>query len=131
MIKDETIDKLESVGLRVDCTLHGISVYGAGSQLCGEAFIDQPWRSWLGADIFRNIWNNGESELTPLFELMSYGGGRGEMPELFILDTTKGFVKLGESIEFTQSAPTMFTKKQLNKTRLRVAALNPVTYKVN
>lgn len=89
MIKDETIEKLESVGLRVDCTLHGTSIYSAGDQLCGE------------------------------------------MPELFILDTTKGFVKLGESIEFTQSAPTMFTKKQLNKTRLRVAALNPVTYKVN
>lgn len=36
-----------------------------------------------------------------------------------------------ESIGFTQSSPTLFTKKQLNKTRLRVAALNPVTYKVN
>jgi hypothetical protein len=93
--------------------------------------VDQPWRSWLGADIFRNIWNNGESELTPLFELMSYGSGRGEMPELFILDTTKGLVRLGKSVEFTQSTPTMFTKKQLNKTRLRVAALNPITYKVN
>lgn len=131
MIKDETIEKLESVGLRVDCTLRGISVYGAGGKLCGEVFIDQPWRSWVGADMFRGIWNAGESELTPLFELMSYGSGRGEMPELFVLDTTKGFVKLGESIEFTQSSPTMFTKKQLNKTRLRVAALNPVTYKVN
>ena len=131
MIKDETIEKLESVGLRVDCTLHGISVYSAGGKLCGEVFIDQPWRSWVGADMFRDIWNLGESELTPLFELMSYGSGRGATPELFVLDTTKGFVKLGESIEFTQSSPTLFTKKQLDKTRLRVAALNPVTYKVN
>nr|DAP55985.1 MAG TPA: hypothetical protein [Caudoviricetes sp.] len=85
MIKDETIEKLESVGLRVDCALHGMSIYSAG----------------------------------------------GAMPELFVLDTTKGLVKLGESIEFTQSSPTLFTKKQLDKTRLRVAALNPVTYKVN
>lgn len=131
MIRDGIIETLESVGLRVDCTLHGISVYSAGDQLCGEVFIDQPWRSWPGADIFRNVWNAGENELIPLFELMSYGSGRGEMPELFVLDTTKGLVKLGESIEFTQSNPTLFTKKQLNKTRLRVAALNPVTYKVN
>lgn len=131
MIKDETIEKLESAGLRVDCTLHGISIYSAGDQICGEIFIDQPWRSWVGADVLRNIWNAGENELTPLFELMSYGSGHGVMPDLFVLDTTKGFVKLGESIEFTQSNPTMFTKKQLNKTRLRVAALNPVTYKVN
>lgn len=131
MIKDDTIEKLESVGLRVDCTLRGISIYSAGGQLCGEVFIDQPWRSWVGADIFRSFWNPGENELTPLFELMSYGSGRGEMPELFVLDTARGFVKLGESIEFTQSNPTMFTKKQLNKTRLRVAALNPINYKVN
>lgn len=131
MIKDETIEKLESVGLRVDCTLNGISVYSAGGKLCGEVLVNQPWRSWVSADMFRDIWNNGENELTPLFELMSYGSGHGSMPELFVLDTTKGFVKLGESIEFTQSSPTMFTKKQLNKTRLRVAALNPVTYKVN
>ena len=107
------------------------SASGRGGKLCGEVFIDQPWRSWVGADMLRDIWNAGESELTPLFELMSYGSGRGAMPELFILDTTGGFVKLGESIEFTQSNPTLFTKKQLNKTRLRVAALNPVTYKVN
>jgi hypothetical protein len=131
MIKDETVEKLESVGLRVDCTLRGISIYSAGGQLCGEVFIDQPWHSWLGADVFRNIWNGDESELTPLFELMSYGSGHGAMPELFVLDTTKGFVKLGESLGFTQSSPTMFTKKQLNKTRLRVAALNPITHKVN
>lgn len=37
----------------------------------------------------------------------------------------------GESLGFTQSDPTLFTKKQLDRMRLRVAALNPITYKVN
>lgn len=48
-----------------------------------------------------------------------------------VLRALSGVGKRGESLGFTQSEPTPFTKGQLDRVRLRVAALNPVTYKVN
>lgn len=130
MIKDETIDKLEEAGFRVDCTIDGISIY-SGDKLAGVVFLDHPSNSWIGGEVLRNILSLGDNALTPLFELIAFKQSRGYMPDLFILKTDVGFIKRGESLGFTQSDPTLFTKKQLDRVRLRVAALNPITYKVN
>ena len=132
MIRDGTIEKLEELGFRVDCTLEGIKVYDGRGNLCGDVSVSHPTSSWISGSILKHFYSvGGTSELDQILELIAFGSGRGYMPDLFILKTDAGLVKRGESLGFTQSDPTLFTKKQLDRVRLRVAALNPVTYKVN
>ena len=132
MIRDGIIEKLEELGFRVVCTLEGIKIYDGRGNLCGDVSVSHPTDSWIGGSILKHFYSvGGTSELDQILELIAFGSGRGYMPDLFILKTDAGFVKRGESLGFTQSDPTLFTKKQLDRVRLRVAALNPVTYKVN
>lgn len=132
MIRDGIIEKLEELGFRVACTLEGIKVYDGRGTLCGDVSVSHPTDSWIGGSILKHFYSvGGTSELDQILELIAFGSGRGYMPDLFILKTDAGFVKRSESLGFTQSDPTLFTKKQLDRVRLRVAALNPITYKVN
>lgn len=132
MIRDGIIEKLEELGFRVVCTLEGIKIYDGRGTLCGDVSASHPTDSWIGGSILKHFYSvGGTSELDSILELIAFGSGRGYMPDLFILKTDAGFVKRGESLGFTQSDPTLFTKKQLDRVRLRVAALNPITYKVN
>lgn len=132
MIKDSVIDNLENLGFRIDFTLECARFYDGCGRLCGEVFVSHPTDSWIGGKVLQMYWSAGaNSELDSILELIAHGSGKGYMPDLFILKTDAGFVKRGESLGFTQSDPTLFTKKQLDRVRLRVAALNPITYKVN
>ena len=131
MIKDGMIDRLEDAGFRVDCAPHAVSIYSNSGKLIGEVFVNHPRESWLGGAIIDWLWNFSPDDKEALLDFIAYKQNPGYMPNLFILETSKGFIKRGNSIEFTQTSPTLFTAKQLNEMRLRVAALNPVTYKVN
>ena len=132
MIRDGIIEKLEELGFRIACTLEGIKIYDGRGSLCGDVSVSHPTDSWIGGSVLKHFYSvGGTSELDSMLELIAFGSGRGYMPDLFILKTDAGFVRRGESLGFTQSDPTLFTKKQLDRVRLRVAALNPITYKVN
>lgn len=132
MIRDGIIEKLEELGFRVACTLEGIKIYDGRGTLRGDVSVSRPTDSWIGGAILKHFYSvGGTSELDQILELIAFGSGKGYMPDLFILKTDAGFVKCGESLGFTQSDPTLLTKKQLDRVRLRVAALNPITYKVN
>lgn len=132
MVKDSIIERLEGLGFRADCTLEGVKFYDGRGNLCGDVSVSHPNSSWISGLILQQFWSVGSnSDLDPILELIAHGSGKGYMPDLFILKTDAGFVKRGESLGFTQSEPTLFTKSQLDRVRLRVAALNPITYKVN
>lgn len=132
MVKDSIIERLEGLGFRADCTLEGVKFYDGQGSLCGDISVSHPNNSWINGLVLQQFWSVGSSsDLDPILELIAHGSGRGYMPDLFILKTDAGFVKRGRSLGFTQSDPTLFTKSQLDRVRLRVAALNPITYKVN
>ncbi|MDO4642226.1 MAG: hypothetical protein Q4A74_00115 [Cardiobacteriaceae bacterium] len=132
MITESMVEAIELTGLRVDCKLNGMDIYNAIGVLCGQVYPASPEKIWFNGEMIRRLYQGpGAGSLFEIIETSAYGSNGYKMPDLFILHTDKGLVKIGNSLGFTSSDPTLFTGKQLNVAKLRVSSLYPTAYKVN
>lgn len=132
MITEGMVEAIELTGLRADCKLNGMDIYNAIGILCGQVYPASPEKIWFSGEVIRRLYQGpGVGPLFEIIEMSAYGSNGYKMPDLFVLHTDKGLVKIGNSLEFTNSNPTLLTGKQLNAARLRVSSFYPMAYKVN
>lgn len=123
------ISKLEAAGFNLEYSLDSVKIKSRKDTINGEICASNPEESWIDSLVIRALSSEGEHGIDLFIKLSNKSSLK--MPDLFILDTDNGMVKLGKSLRFTKEYPSILTGKQLDAIRLKVMGMNPKTYKVN
>lgn len=123
------ISKLEAAGFMLEYSLNRVKIKSGNDTVNGEICASNPEGSWMDSSVTRALSSEGEHGIDLFMELSNEKSLK--MPDLFILDTDNGMVKLGKSLCFTKEYPSILTGKQLDTIRVKVMGMNPKTYKVN
>lgn len=123
------ISKLEAAGFNLEYSLDTVNIKSGKDTVNGEICASSPEESWIDSSVIRALSSGGEHGVDLFIKLSNEKSLK--MPDLFILDTDNGMVKLGKSLGFTKEDPTILTGKQLDAIRVKVMGMNPKTYKVN
>lgn len=123
------ISKLEAAGFRLEYSLDTVNIKSGKDTVNGEICASSPEHSWMDSSVIRSLSSEREHGVDLFVKLSNEKCLK--MPDLFILDTDNGMVKLGKSLSFTKEDPSILTGKQLDAIRVKVMGMNPKTYKVN
>ena len=123
------ISKLEVAGFNLEYSLDTVNIKSGKDAVNGEICASSPEESWIDSSVIRALSSEGEHGVDLFIKLSNEKFLN--MPDLFILDTDNGMVKLGKSLGFTKKDPSILTGKQLDAIRVKVMGMNPNTYKVN
>lgn len=123
------ISKLEAAGFRLEYSLDTVNIKSGKDTVNGEICASNPEESWIDSSVIRALSGEGEHGIDLFIKLSNEKSLK--MPDLFILDTDNGMVKLGKSLRFTKEDPSILTGKQLDAIRVKIMDMNPKTYKVN
>lgn len=123
------ISKLEAAGFRLEYSLDTVNIKSGKDTVNGEICTSNPEESWIDSSVIRALSSEGEHGIDLFIKLSNEKSLK--MPDLFILDTDNGMVKLGKSLRFTKENPSILTGKQLDVIRIKVMGMNPKAYKVN
>nr|DAW55360.1 MAG TPA: hypothetical protein [Caudoviricetes sp.] len=123
------ISKLEAAGFNLEYSLDTVNVKSGKDTVNGEICASSPEESWVDSSVIRALSSEEEHGIDLFIKLSNEKSLK--MPDLFILDTDNGMVKLGKSLGFTKEDPSILTGKQLDAIRVKVMGMNPKTYKVN
>lgn len=123
------ISKLDAAGFRFEYSLDTVNIKSGMDTVNGEICASNPEESWIDSSVIRALSSEGEHGIDLFIKLSNEKSLK--MPDLFILDTDNGMVKLGKSLRFTKEDPSILTGKQLDAIQVKVMGMNPKTYKVN
>ena len=123
------ISKLEVAGFNLEYSLDTVNIKSGKDAVNGEICASSPEESWIDSSVIRALSSEGEHGVDLFIKLSNEKFLN--MPDLFILDTDNGMVKLGKSLGFTKKDPSILTGKQLDAIRVKVMGMNSKTYKVN
>lgn len=123
------ISKLEAAGFNLEYSLDTVNIKSGNDTVSGEICASNPEESWIDSSVIRALSSEGEHGIDLFIKLSNEKSLK--TPDLFILDTDNGMIKLGKSLGFTKEDPSILTGKQLDTIRVKVMGMNPKTYKVN